>query len=298
MKIGTHNGEFHADDLLAVAALLALHPSAEIVRSRDAETLAACDVLVDVGGTFDAATGRFDHHQREGAPSPRENGVKFSSFGLVWAQYGVEIAGGKLAAEIVDRDLVQGIDALDNGQGSCDVLDGVKHATLSGVIATLNPTWQEVAAGASYDDAFRDAITFASTVLRRAVATARAEAAMLASLREAAAGDAEVVVMPESYKGDGFALTGALADEFPAAKFAVFVAGNGEWSAQAVPPVRGSFAQRCPFPSAWGWKRGADLAAVSGVADAIFSHGGGFFACAVSREGAVALCKGALAAAG
>lgn len=294
IKIGTHNGEFHCDDLMAVAALLALHP-ARLVRSRDAAALAECDVLVDVGGTFDPATGRFDHHQGGGAPEPRANGIKFSSFGLVWREFGAEIAGGVLAAEIVDRDLVQGIDALDNGQGTNNVLDGVKHATLSGQVANLNPTWQEVANGASYDAAFTEALSFAKIVLRRAIATARAEAAMLETLREAAQGDAEIVVMPESYKGDGFALTGALADEFPAAKFAVFVAGNGEWSAQAVPPVRGSFAQRCPFPSAWGWKRGADLASVSGVPDAIFSHGGGFFACAVSREGAVALCKGALA---
>ena len=296
MIIGTHNGEFHCDDVMACAALLALHPKAQIVRTRDAKALAECDMLVDVGGVFDSAKGRFDHHQREGAPEPRANGVKLSSFGLVWAQYGAEIAGSKLAAEIVDRDLVQGIDALDNGQGSCDLLPGVKHSTLSGVIATLNPTWEEVAAGASYDAAFREALDFATTVLRRAIATARAEAAMLASLREAARGDAEIVVMPPTYKGDGFSLVGALADEYPTAKFAVFVAGNGEWSAQAVPPVRGSFAQRCPFPSAWGWKRGSDLAAVSGVPDAIFSHGGGFFACAVSREGGVALCKAALAA--
>lgn len=296
MLIGTHNGEFHADDLLAVAALLALHPEAEIVRSRDAATLATCDMLVDVGGTFDAVSGRFDHHQREGAPSPRENGVKFSSFGLVWREYGEEIAGSLLAAQLVDRDLVQGIDALDNGQGELNVLPGVKHSTLSAAIGSLNPTWQEVAAGASYDGAFTEALSFAKMVLRRAIAEARAKAAMLQPLRAAAQGDAEIVVMPSSYKGDGHALVEVLCEEFPAAQFAVFIAGNGEWSAQAVPPVRGSFAQRCPFPSAWGWKRGADLAAVSGVPDAIFSHGAGFFACAVSREGAVALCKGALAA--
>lgn len=294
MKIGTHNGEFHCDDVMAVAALLALHPEAEIVRTRDAALLAECDVLVDVGGVYDPSTGRYDHHQREGAPVTSANGVKPSSFGLVWRQFGAEIAGDWRTADIVDRDLVQGIDALDNGQGTNDVLPGVKHATLSGQVANLNPTWQEVAAGASYDAAFTEALDFAKIVLRRAIAAARAEAAMLASLREAAKGDAEIVIMPASYKGDGFALTGVLADEFPNAKFAVFVAGNGEWSAQAVPPVRGSFEQRCPFPSAWGWKRGADLAAVSGVPDAIFSHGGGFFACAVSREGAEALCKGAL----
>jgi uncharacterized UPF0160 family protein len=195
----------------------------------------------------------------------------------------------------VDRDLVQGIDALDNGQGSCDVLPGVKHATLSSVLGSLNPTWQEVAGGANYDEAFREeALPFARTVLCCAIATALAEATMLEPLRKAAAGDAEIVVMPASYKGDGFSLVGALADEFPNAKFAVFLAGNGEWSAQAVPPVRGSFEQRCPFPESWNWKRGAELAAVSGVTDAIFSHGKNFFACAATREGAIALCRAAL----
>ncbi len=48
LKIGTHNGMFHADDLLAVALLKLIYPDAEIVRTRDAKTLDECDIVVDV----------------------------------------------------------------------------------------------------------------------------------------------------------------------------------------------------------------------------------------------------------
>lgn len=66
MKIGTHNGRFHADEVLA-CTLLKLLPSyanAEIVRTRDESLLKCCDIVVDVGGIFDHKTHRYDHHQK------------------------------------------------------------------------------------------------------------------------------------------------------------------------------------------------------------------------------------------
>lgn len=36
-----------------------------MVRSRDPDVLAQCDIVIDVGGVYDAAALRFDHHQRE-----------------------------------------------------------------------------------------------------------------------------------------------------------------------------------------------------------------------------------------
>jgi uncharacterized UPF0160 family protein len=94
--IGTHDGSFHADEALA-CFLLKLLPHARdaaIVRTRDAARLAACDAVVDVGGVFDAAALRFDHHQRTfthtmatlcpGKPWT----TRLSSAGLVFAHYG------------------------------------------------------------------------------------------------------------------------------------------------------------------------------------------------------------------
>lgn len=57
LKIGTHDGQFHADECLA-AFLVKLLPEwkdAEIVRSRNQAVLDQCDIVVDVGRIYDAA---------------------------------------------------------------------------------------------------------------------------------------------------------------------------------------------------------------------------------------------------
>lgn len=64
--IGTHDGSFHCDEVLA-CAMLRLIPEfkdAVVKRSRDPVVLEACDIVVDVGGVFDPQTHRYDHHQR------------------------------------------------------------------------------------------------------------------------------------------------------------------------------------------------------------------------------------------
>ena len=64
--IGTHDGTFHCDEVLACSLLKMLpeYKHAEIIRSRDPEKLAECDIVVDVGGVYDPAKHRYDHHQR------------------------------------------------------------------------------------------------------------------------------------------------------------------------------------------------------------------------------------------
>lgn len=65
-KIGTHDGTFHCDEILACFMLKQLpeFKDSEIVRSRKDEVLKDCDVVVDVGGVFDPETNLFDHHQQ------------------------------------------------------------------------------------------------------------------------------------------------------------------------------------------------------------------------------------------
>ncbi len=64
-KIGTHNGTFHCDEILAVSMLRQLpeYRNAELVRTRDQSKLDECDIVVDVGGEFNPDRHRYDHHQ-------------------------------------------------------------------------------------------------------------------------------------------------------------------------------------------------------------------------------------------
>lgn len=66
-RIGTHNGTFHCDEALACALLRLLpeYANAEIVRTRDPEKLASCDIVVDVGGEYNPQSHRYDHQDRK-----------------------------------------------------------------------------------------------------------------------------------------------------------------------------------------------------------------------------------------
>jgi uncharacterized UPF0160 family protein len=69
---------------------------------------------------------------------------------------------------------------------------------------------------------------------------------------------------------------------------------NGNWMVDAMPPEPGSFAQRLPLPERWAGLRDADLAAASGVPDAVFVHTRRFVGAARSREGAMAMARKAM----
>ena len=78
MLIVTHGGKFHADDAWAVAVLMILFPDADLVRTREPAVIDSADFAVDVGGAWDPARGRFDHHQK-GFDGARASGVPYAS---------------------------------------------------------------------------------------------------------------------------------------------------------------------------------------------------------------------------
>ena len=67
------------------------------------------------------------------------------------------------------------------------------------------------------------------------------------------------------------------------------------WGLQAVPTAPGSFENRRSLPAEWGGLRSDELAAATGVDDAVFAHVAGFYASAGSRDGITALARLAMA---
>ncbi|MEM4183386.1 MAG: MYG1 family protein [Candidatus Caldarchaeum sp.] len=61
--IVTHGGNAHRDDFLTCAILLEKYPACTIIRTDDKKTIASADIVVDVGGVYDPAGKRYDHHQ-------------------------------------------------------------------------------------------------------------------------------------------------------------------------------------------------------------------------------------------
>ncbi len=75
MKIITHSGNFHPDEVLGISALRILfakegEKNIEIVRTRDLKMIegkSAEDIVLDVGFKYLPEENRFDHHQEGGA---------------------------------------------------------------------------------------------------------------------------------------------------------------------------------------------------------------------------------------
>src|SRR5687767_7701889 len=86
MKVVTHDGPFHADDVFAYAVLRAALGDIQLVRSREPAVIDSADLVFDVGSEYDPSARRYDHHMRE--RPLRSSGTPYSSVGLIWRDYG------------------------------------------------------------------------------------------------------------------------------------------------------------------------------------------------------------------
>lgn len=298
--LATHSGSFHLDDVFAYVVLrLALGLRApgqdhSLVRSREEAVIAAADLAWDVGAVYDPAACRYDHHQR-GAPL-REDGTPLSAAGLVWRHHGEAavralLGGADLAPSVaaaIDREVVRRIDEIDNGVGEPGDALG-----LSSVIEDFNPSWDapEVGDGQAEDAAFLRAADLAEGFLRRRVEAVRArlaaDAAVLAA--HARAEDPRILELDRKMPWQ----EPVFAHGLPVL-YAVYPVPTGNWMVDAMPPEPGSFGQRLPLPEAWAGLRDAELAAASGVSDAVFVHLRRFVGAARSRMGALEMARKAI----
>jgi uncharacterized UPF0160 family protein len=248
---------------------------------------------VDVGVRDDPSSGDFDHHQKGGAGT-RENGIPYASFGLVWRHYGEEIcAGDAVAAAQVEAFLVQGIDAIDTGFTLVQpVLDGVRATDVSDLVDAFNPGWDEDATDALRLERFEQAVAFATGVLERAIAAARAAARARGLVEQAiaAADDPRVIELDRSMPWHQAVVTTA-----PDALYVIYPKKADDWRMQAVPVRLGDFTNRRDLPAAWAGLQADELAALTGVEDALFCHTARFLVTARSRDGIRELARQALA---
>ncbi|TCV89556.1 MYG1 family protein [Sulfurirhabdus autotrophica] len=287
----THSGSFHADEVLAAAALRLVNPTLTIQRTRDQAELDAADILFDVGRVFDPATCHFDHHQLE-FKEARENGIPFSSFGLVWQELGEALCGSTAAAARVDRWLVQGVDAIDCGVTLCKETPPVTIMSISSVIGGFNPGWQDDASAEARLAAFERAVSLAKTVLENAIAEAKGfEKARAIVAQGTLLEDSQILVLDTDLPWKEIVLSS------PAYEHLLFVVSpdsQAKWHVNTVPDYPGSFGNRKPLPLAWAGLDDEKLDDVTGIKGCIFCHRARFVAGNKTKEGAMEMAKLAL----
>jgi uncharacterized UPF0160 family protein len=291
MKVVTHDGSFHADEVFAVAALGLLGQPLEVQRSRDPEVIRAADVRVDVGFRYDPATGDYDHHQRDFGLT-RENGIGYAAFGLIWRQFGARICGDDPdVAAAIETTLVQTVDAGDTGLQLTQLLiDGVRPLTVNGIVGGFNARWDEELSSRQERERFDSAVELARGILQREIGSAAAghRAGQIVRDAIAAARDPRIVELPVNAPWKH-----VLVSESPDALFVIYPKRQG-FGLEAVPQELGSFTNRRDLPASWAGLQDGDLTAVTGVSDAVFCHAKRFLAVARSRAGIERLVELAL----
>ena len=131
---------------------------ATLTRTRDNAVLANLDIVIDVGGTYDPASLRFDHHQRgvfetfdgeigvatDAASATGTFKTKLSACGLVYRHFGRKILtamhpnleGPRLEATYVKmyKDMIEGLDGIDNG---VEIADEARYTEGTGLSARV-----------------------------------------------------------------------------------------------------------------------------------------------------------------
>lgn len=285
--LGTHSGKFHADDVMATAILTLLLGEIKVTRTRDENILKKLDFVYDI------ALGEFDHHQLN--KEIRENYIPYAACGLVWREFGPRVIQ-KFNSELeendimsifdyVDKHLVQGIDATDNG---IDIKSEIKVTSISDIIQGFNPTWDSTY---SKDEAFKEATGYATEVLKRII------------MRQVSVIKARTIVN-EAFENRNIHEIMVLKNGCPWLQQllkidinneVLFVISpdddNEEFKIQTVKKSSDTFEARKDILESIRGKSSEEINSIIKIDDAIFCHKAGFIASTKSMESALKIAK-------
>ncbi|UJR31710.1 hypothetical protein I4U23_019190 [Adineta vaga] len=326
IKIATHNGHFHCDEIFACFLLknLPRYANAEIVRTRDPKILAECDTVVDVGGVFDAEQRRFDHHQKTFTDTfhslrpEKPWTIRLSSAGLIYVHYGKEILQELLKKESFDENIrnhladilfdkmyetfVQEIDAIDNG---VDIGENMKiHTNLSSRVGYFNPAWNDPNPTEREEAGFKQAMEligkefldrFYYYIHEWWPARALLEQAIAQRFDIDPSGSILRLDRSFPWRDHLYDIEQEQKDTLgETIKYVLYPDSNKSWRIQAVPLNNKSFENRLSLPKQWQGLRDDELSTKSDIPGCIFIHASGFIGGNLTYDGALAMARRSL----
>lgn len=302
-KLVTHDGAFHYDEILATAMLMKIIPDAEVVRTRDPGIIEQGDIVYDVGGIFDPAKNRFDHHQRTFSESfsPKHT-TKLSSAGLVYKYFCDKLFGEfgfgpahMLYEEVkvkIYEEFIQYADALDNGDS---IFGEIVPRTLPSLVAGFNvyASENEEMLQKMQRDNFNKALEIVdidlTNYLNRILKDYVSGYMQVYEEMKDLAGDIYVT----SYRVSSDLIFSVDAKLGKNVKYVIFK-NKADYRVLALPIKRGSFATRVPLLREWCGLRDEDLSKKAGIDGCTFVHATGFTGGNRTLEGAIEMCERSL----
>lgn len=258
--LGTHNGEFHADDLLATAllkhALGTRGISVRITRSRVKAVLDSCDIVYDVGG------GIYDHHDINKVYYP--NGIPMAACGKLLK----DLVTDEDVAEGLRRRLFYSVEANDNG---FELPRYVEQSRLY-FVSMFNPTWMESGSSAQHK-AFFEVLNIVLRVYERMLETVMADiqARRFISQNAKFVFDNQVMLLSKYCPVQEYARV------HPELLAAVYPRDD-KYVVRCMPTFMRKYATKVSFPVSWHGKSGSDLELITGIKGSVFCPDGGYMA--------------------
>ena len=283
--IAVHNGQFHADEVFAIAILKLVFKDIKVIRTRNSNIYDKADFRVDLGMRLDPKTGDFDHHQKEGA-GERYNGIPYAAAGLIWNEFGRKLVDTEEEWEIIDRKLIQPIDAGDNGYPYYES-ENINPYVLNTFVESFCPSWdQESDYRKEFDYVVGVAVELLKCEINLAKGITKAQDIVMAAIKEYEGKDYMILNFYCPWK--------RVVREESEFKFVILKGRDNLWYVNTVSDGNTQYGVRKSLPEEWGGLEGKELQDVSEVEDAIFCHKKLFIGAAKSKEGAIKMVEKAL----
>jgi uncharacterized UPF0160 family protein len=276
-RVGTHDGTFHADDVIAFVILNELYGPLELIRTRDEEKLSSCDLVFDVGG------GKYDHHTND--KEYRGSGIPYAAAGLIWREFGVALLEKQGAPspyvkkihKYIDDQYIQGLDAIDNG---VRFTREIIVPELPSEIHRFNPKWN---LNEDENEQFYKATEFGRLSLMNLIKDQISKVAAIRLIEEAylERTKKQLLVLDQSCPWQSALLE---IDTNKEVQFVIYNDHRKGYLIQVVPVHGNTFEARKDLPQEWAGKSAEELNEIIGISDAIFAHPARFIAGAKSKD--------------
>lgn len=282
----THAGTFHADDVFASVFLSKMF-DLKLYRTNNIEEVENIEDKI----VFDIGLKEFDHHGLNARV--RENGIKYSSFGLLFEHFGKKYLQNKNIPEVEEcylnflKEFVIQIDAIDNGFFPPNPKEYTVK-TLDDIIGIMNKTWREISDNSKefimacqiaeiiFDRIEKRIIDkmFAKELVEKAIVTSKDE-----------------ILVLEEYMPFMDVLLTSKEEKANHIKYAIMPSNRGGFNIRAINSEMGTHNLRLPFPKEWGGKTKEELVLLTKIPSFRFCHTGLFLCSCETLEDAIKIAK-------
>ena len=284
-KYITHAGTMHADEVFATAFLDLYKKDVVLARVTEIDnTKVRSDAII-----YDIGRGKFDHHQADA--KLRESGIKYSSFGLLFEEYGKDYLKQQKIKDIdevytgIVKDLVEGIDAIDNGVFP-EIKASYKVKTISDVIKLYNPSFKSKK---TEEEQFIKAVELAKEIFiqlqDQVVGKVKAKKIVEEKLKNT---NKEYLELEEYMPYEEIILKSEYGQNI---KFVMYPSNRGGYGIKTIKKSLEDKTDRQSFPESWAGLEKEELEKKSGIKDINFCHSNRFLVTCNTKKAAYQVLK-------